>query len=316
MNNLFGLSMKMLSSIEYNDKYFIKKIFRIASPISNKNDLGRAYTINNGKAEYIDSIGFDLKELNKNIDFYKTSPKKTIINRKYKKEVEQKLKNKEPIDGFSLDINKGSSKSYFDKTILQNNIVQSFIRTLEVYDDYTKGHSELVAIYSVRIGESLGLDKKQLENLYWAAVMHDIGKIMIPVDILNKTEKLTDSEFDLIKKHPQIGYEIISKNKTLKDISKYILSHHERWDGKGYPNGLTGDEIPLLSQIICVADCWHAMTSKRSYKNKLSEEEAIEDLLKNRGTQFSPKIIDIFIEEKLYSIDKYFKGNKIVSRYA
>ena len=315
MNNLFDWSIKMLNSREYDDKYFIKEIFRIAPPISNKNDLGRVYTTNNRKAEYIDSIGFDLKKLNKNIDFYKVSPKKTIINRNYKKEVEQKLKNKEPIDGFNLDINKGSSKNYFDKTMLQNNFVQSFIRALEVHDDYTKGHSELVAFYSVRIGESLGLDKKQLENLYWAAMMHDIGKIIIPVDILNKTEKLTDSEFDLIKKHPQVGYEIISKNKILKDISKYILSHHERWDGKGYPNGLTGDEIPLLYQIISVADCWHAMTSIRPYKNKLSEEEAIEDLLKNRGTQFSPKIIDIFIGEKLYSIDKCFKRNNIVYRY-
>lgn len=283
MKNLFDLSIKMLSLIEYDDKYLKKEIFNIASTISSESDLGNAYIINNGKVEYIDSIGFNLKKLKKrntNIDFYKI-------------------------------------KKYSDyKKILHNDIVQSFITALEFHDEYTKGHSELVAMFAMRIGETLGLDKTQLEDLYWAALMHDIGKIIIPISILNKTEKLTDSEFEIIKKHPQIGYEILSKNETLQDISKYVLSHHERWDGRGYPNKLIGEEIPLLSQIISVADCWHAMTSERPYQNKLSEEEAIKDLIKNKGTQFSPKIVDIFIENKLYLIDDFFKYNKIEYRYA
>ena len=160
-----------------------------------------------------------------------------------------------------------------------------------------------MAVYSMKIGEALKLDKKQLEDLYWAALMHDIGKIIIPIDVLNKTGRLTNSEFDLIKKHPKIGYEIISRSKTLKKISKYVLSHHERWDGKGYPNGLKGDEIPLLSQIISVADSWHAMTSERPYKNKLNKEEGIKELIKYKGTQFSPDIVDVFL--------KILKNNKI-----
>ena len=178
----------------------------------------------------------------------------------------------------------------------QQDIVQSFITALEFHDKYTKGHSDSVAFFSVKIGKELGLKGHNLDDLYWAATMHDIGKIIIPVEILNKPGKLTDKEYKIIKDHPRIGYEIVSKNDSLKKVSKYILHHHEHWDGNGYPEGLKGDEIPLLSQIISVADSWHAMTSKRAYKNKLTHEEAIEELKKNKGTQFSPEIINIFFD--------------------
>jgi putative nucleotidyltransferase with HDIG domain len=180
--------------------------------------------------------------------------------------------------------------------MLQKDIVQSFITALEFHDNYTKGHSESVASYSVQIGNSLNLGEKELDDLYWAAIMHDIGKIIVPSEILNKKGKLSACEYKIIKKHSQIGYEIVSQSDTLKDISEYILYHHERWDGMGYPKGLKGDEIPLLSQIICVADSWHAMTSERVYKKQLTKEEAIDELLKNRGTQFSPMIVDVFIK--------------------
>jgi HD-GYP domain-containing protein (c-di-GMP phosphodiesterase class II) len=177
----------------------------------------------------------------------------------------------------------------------QQDIVQSFITALEFHDKYTKGHSEAVASYSTEIGEALDLKRKELDDLYWAATMHDIGKIIVPIEVLNKEEKLTDTEYKIIQDHSKIGYEIVSKNDSLRKVSKYILYHHERWDGRGYPEGLKGDEIPLLSQIISVADSWHAMTSKRSYKNQLTCEEAIEELIKNKGLQFAPEIIDIFI---------------------
>jgi len=182
----------------------------------------------------------------------------------------------------------------------QQDIAQSFITALEFHDKYTKGHSEAVASYSVEIGEALGLKGKELDDLYWAAMMHDIGKIIVPIEILNKEEKLTDAEYKIIKDHSKIGYEIVSKNDSLKKVSKYILHHHERWDGKGYPAGLKGDQIPLISQVISVADSWHAMTSRRPYKDQLTCEEAIEELIKNKWTQFSPKIIDAFID--LYNL--------------
>jgi putative nucleotidyltransferase with HDIG domain len=178
----------------------------------------------------------------------------------------------------------------------QQDIVQSFITALEFHDKYTKGHSEAVASYSTEIGKALGLKGHELDDLYWAATMHDIGKIIVPIKILNKEEKLTDTEYKIIKGHSKIGYEIVSKNDSLKKVSKYILHHHERWDGMGYPEGLKADQIPLLSQIISVADSWHAMTSKRSYKNQLTCEEAIEELIKNKGTQFAPKIVNTFID--------------------
>jgi len=231
------------------------------------------------------------------------------------------FKNEKIIGGFNLDISINSSKHYSHETMnkiqeiqhlsngfykikkssdykvmLQNDIVQSFITALEFHDHYTKGHSESVASYSIQIGKSLNLDEKQLDDLYWAAIMHDIGKIIVPSQILNKKDKLSDSEYKIIKEHSQVGYEIISQSDTLKEISEYILYHHERWDGMGYPNGLKGDEIPLLSQIICVADSWHAMTSERAYKKQLTKEEATDELLKNRGTQFSPMIVDVFIK--------------------
>ncbi|MCS5420602.1 MULTISPECIES: HD-GYP domain-containing protein [Psychrilyobacter] len=231
------------------------------------------------------------------------------------------FKNEKIIGGFNLDISKNSSKHYSRETInkiqviqqlsngfykikkssdykmmLQKDIVQSFITALEFHDHYTKGHSESVASYSVKIGNSLDLDEKQLDDLYWAAVMHDIGKIIIPSEILNKKGKLSGSEYKIIKEHSQMGYKIVSQSDTLKDISECILYHHERWDGKGYPKGLKEDEIPLLSQIISVADSWHAMTSERVYKKQLTTEEGVGELLKNRGTQFSPVVVDAFIK--------------------
>ena len=231
------------------------------------------------------------------------------------------FKNKKFIGGFHLGISKNSSGSFSQETInkiqeihhlsngfykikknsdykimLQKDIVQSFITALEFHDQYTKGHSESVASYCVKIGKSLNLDEKQLDDLYWAAVMHDIGKIIIPCKILNKKGKLSDSEYKIIQEHSQIGYKITSQSDTLKEISEYILYHHERWDGKGYPKGLKGDDIPLLSQIISVADSWHAMISKRVYKKQLTKEEAREELLKNRGTQFSPVVVDTFVK--------------------
>ncbi len=330
MNHLFDLSMKMLSPIGYEDREFIKRIFKIASSISQGSNFGSAYIIDNHEIEFIDSFGLGLKELNEiksEIKMCKNSPEKIVLYRySYLKTIKESIyvgiyQDKKLVGGFSLHIDNDSKKTYNEdiisriqmvqtfsnglyrikkyedyKLILQNDIVQSFITALEFHDNYTKGHSDLVAVYSMQIGRELKLEKHQLEDLYWAALMHDIGKIIIPINILNKTGKLSDSEFDLIKKHPKIGFEIISKSETLKKIAKYVLFHHERWDGMGYPNKLKGNEIPLLSQIISVADSWHAMTSERPYKDKLNKEEAIKELIRNRGTQFSPNIVDTFIK--------------------
>lgn len=175
-------------------------------------------------------------------------------------------------------------------------LINSIIKILEMYDMYTKGHSEHVANLSLLLAEEMGLSDKKVMDAYWAGMVHDIGKLLIPINILNKKEKLTDIEYDLIKRHPFWGSKSLSDSDALKHIARYIQFHHERWDGKGYPNGLERNEIPIISQILSVADTWDAMTSNRSYRNSLSKEKALAEIKNNRGSQFSPAVVDAFIE--------------------
>jgi HD-GYP domain-containing protein (c-di-GMP phosphodiesterase class II) len=181
------------------------------------------------------------------------------------------------------------------KDLLQRDIVNSFIEALEHYDEYTKGHSESVSKISLEIGKNLGLNQNSLQELSWAAMVHDIGKIVIPRNLLNKNGKLTDEEFEIVKKHTTTGESFLSKSESLNDIAKYVRHHHERWDGKGYPDGLVGEEIPLHSQIICVADSYHAMISDRPYRKGLGINKSIEEIKKNKAKQYSPRVVDAFI---------------------
>lgn len=190
-----------------------------------------------------------------------------------------------------------SLKSYYNMNEkYQKEIVLSFTNMLEIHDKYTENHSREVANKAKRLAKFLGLNEKDIRDAYWAGIVHDIGKILIPSYILNKKGKLTDDEFFLIKKHPLWGYETLKNSDKLKDISEYVLYHHERWDGFGYPLGLKGDNIPLISQILAVADTWDAMRSNRSYRKALPKKEAIKEIRKNKGTQFSPRVVDVFLE--------------------
>lgn len=186
-------------------------------------------------------------------------------------------------------------------------VVSSIIRILEIYDRYTKGHSENVANLAAKIAAEMKLSKNLVSDTYWAGMIHDLGKLLVPINILNKKEKLTKEEFQLIKKHPIWGKEALSKSGSLKHISTYILYHHERWDGKGYPEGLKGENIPLVSQIISVADAWDAMRSKRSYRKPLTKKVALNEIKQNKGKQFSPQVVDAFLKlaekENLYQKD-------------
>lgn len=175
-------------------------------------------------------------------------------------------------------------------------LISAIIKILEIYDPYTRGHSENVADLASSIAEKMGLSKKLITDCYWSGMVHDIGKLLVPVNILNKKEKLSRAEYEIIKNHPVWGGEALSNSASLKHISKYILYHHERWDGKGYPEGLEAEQIPLVSQILSVADSWDAMRSERSYREPLSREKALLEIKNNKGSQFAPEVVDTFLE--------------------
>ncbi len=170
------------------------------------------------------------------------------------------------------------------------------VKTLEKYDVYTKGHSERVGSYSKELAKFVGLDEETQKRIYRAGLLHDIGKIFVPLDILTKNGKLTVEEYEEIKKHPVIGAELIEEGTGLTYIARIVRHHHERWDGRGYPDGLKGEEIPLESRIMSVCDAYDAMTSDRAYRKALEAEGALERLKQEAGKQFDPKLVKAFLE--------------------
>lgn len=178
----------------------------------------------------------------------------------------------------------------------QKDLLMSMIQILELYDLYTKGHSENVAYLSALIAEKMHLSTKLINRIYWAGLVHDIGKLLVPTQVLNKESKLTPNEFEMIKMHPIWGAKVLQTSNQLEDVSKYVLYHHERFDGGGYPDGISDKTIPLPSRIISVADAFDAMTSERSYRKPLTIEDAREEVLKNAGSQFDPDVVRVFLE--------------------
>ena len=168
--------------------------------------------------------------------------------------------------------------------------------TVEAKDPYTRGHSERVSDYSVLLGEKLGLSEEELHTLKIGGLFHDIGKIGVPDTDLSKPGKLTDEEFEEIKKHPSIGAEILSNATIFADIIPIVKYHHERYDGKGYPDGLAGLSIPYLARIAAIADTYDAMRSKRPYRDALPLDIVKEEFRKNAGTQFDPSLVPVFLE--------------------
>ena len=140
------------------------------------------------------------------------------------------------------------------------------------------------------------MSPSECKQAYWTGLGHDLGKILIPDAVLNKTSKLTHQEFDIIKQHPVWGYETLKNSKRLKNIAKLVLHHHERWDGKGYPSQLSGKNIPEISRIITIVDAWDAMCSKRSYRDPLDFESALREIKENAGKQFDPVFAEAFIK--------------------
>lgn len=182
--------------------------------------------------------------------------------------------------------------------------LKALTSSIDAKDRYTHGHSERVAYISRWIAERIcdeePLEEEQIHRVYLAGLLHDIGKIGIDESVLRKNGKLTDQEFTCIRKHPSIGAGILREIKQMRDIVPGVLSHHERTDGRGYPDRLTGDQIPLIGKIVQLADSFDAMTSKRTYRNAMSVEKALEEIEKGLGTQFDEKIGRVFLESDVY----------------
>lgn len=170
--------------------------------------------------------------------------------------------------------------------------MQTFVNFIEAKDPSTMGHSLRVAQYSRMIAEKMGFSSEERRRIYYIALMHDCGKIYIPDEILTKPGKLTEQEFGIMKKHTVYGSEILRDFTAIEGMGTGALSHHERYDGKGYPNGIAGEDIPIIARIICVSDAFDAMNSRRCYRSNLSEDVIISELKNNRGTQFDPYVID------------------------
>ncbi len=205
-------------------------------------------------------------------------------------------------------MNEAENKMYKQKILegksARSNAIQAILNTLTHKYALEERHSKRVANISKAIGKALMLKHDEINELVLAASVHDIGKIAIPDEILNKPSLLDKEEYEVIKAHTEAGYQILRAADEYSSLAEDALCHHEHYDGNGYPNQLKGEEIPLFSRIIGVADAYEAMTSDRPYRKALSKDKAIQELIKHRGTQFDPKIVDVFIHTVLKQADE------------
>lgn len=189
---------------------------------------------------------------------------------------------------------------------MNRKVIRALVRTIDAKDRYTNGHSLRVAEYSREIAKRMNKSEKEQDNIYYAGLLHDIGKIRVPEEVINKPGKLTDEEYDQIKIHPVTSYHILKDIYEDKQISMGAKFHHERYDGNGYPNGLKGENIPEIARIIGVADTYDAMASNRSYRKALPQDVVRSEIEKGKGTQFDPEIADVMLsiidEDKGYTL--------------
>lgn len=327
--NDFEKIIRMITGVieEGSDKDYLINVFDLTLNLINRSNRGMIYIYEKGLIELIKTEG-----VNNNLadEYLKEYIKDLIINKNEVKYIEiQSNQNsnkflcigfyygEEQIGGMCIESSLDSklfkdedirlyksigilvNNYYMNRKILevqqniQNSIIISLVKMLEIFDEYTKGHSENVAELSFKLAEEMGV--QDTSAAYWAGMVHDIGKILVDRKILNKKGKLSFEEYENIKKHPYWGYQVLNRSEELKNIAKYVLYHHERFDGMGYPDGLVGDEIPLISQIITVVDSFHTMRSQRAYKEPMTIDESIQELKDQKGLQFAPEVVDRFI---------------------
>src|SRR5215204_3822211 len=193
---------------------------------------------------------------------------------------------------------------------LMMGLLHSLTSAVDAKDAYTCGHSERVALVSRHLAQQMGLSEKDVEQIYMAGLLHDVGKIGVPEAVLQKTGKLTPEEFEQMKRHPQIGARILQDIKQVREIVPGVRHHHELYDGKGYPVGLAGEKIPLMGRIICLADCFDAMTSNRTYRKALPLEVALTEIRRCSGTQFDPALTDAFLRTECETFRELLKDHQ------
>lgn len=221
---------------------------------------------------------FDFNNLESSICRALEKRKLELENREYKEHLEEKVE--QQADKIR--------QSFF-------NAMTSLAYALEARDEYTSGHSNRVTVSALAISDKLGIDPGRTEAIRLASMVHDIGKIGIKENVLNKPGKLTEEEYRHIKTHPEIGEHILQPVVDNKEIISIVRHHHERYDGQGYPDGLKAEDIPLGARILAIADSYDAMTSERSYRSALHQKEALDELVKGKGTQFDPQMVDVFM---------------------
>ncbi|MFO0834353.1 MAG: HD-GYP domain-containing protein [Phycisphaerales bacterium] len=188
-----------------------------------------------------------------------------------------------------------NSALYLEQKQLFLGTIQAVTASIDAKDHYTRGHSERVSHLSELLARTMGLSDRDVEWVRISGLVHDVGKIGVPEAVLTKPGRLTDDEFSAIKRHPEIGHNILRAVAPLGPALPGVLSHHERWDGKGYPNGLSGEGIPLIARIIGLADTFDAMSSNRSYRSALTREKVLAEITRCAGSQFDPKLAPLFV---------------------
>lgn len=206
------------------------------------------------------------------------------------------INGKDEIDSLAHSINDLIKSLHTEREEALFSAIAALVNALEAKDSYTYGHSSEVSTIAVQIARDMGLHDQEVFQIHFAALLHDIGKIGVPDHVLNKAGKLTDDEWDQIKEHPRIGARIIAGIPALQEITRIVLHHHERWDGKGYPEQIKGETIPLGARIIAVADTYQAMVSDRPYRKGMDKHVALEEIVRCAGTQFDPHVAKVFIE--------------------
>ena len=200
------------------------------------------------------------------------------------------------LDGYRRNLQQRLDEKTREVELVTIQAITTVANTIDAKDDYTKGHSLRVAYYAEHLARKIGWSEEEVQNIHYIALLHDIGKIGVPDSVLNKPFKLTDVEFELIKNHTVRGAEILKDIKMFPNVSLGAKYHHERYDGTGYPNALKGEEIPMVARIIGIVDSYDAMTSNRVYRKRLQDEIVRQELIKGKGTQFDPYLVDRFLE--------------------